>query len=282
MSVRTGLLACALLAIPAAAQPQAFEVVSVKPDKTGDPRQMRMQVLPGRFSASALPLRVLLSYAYEFPMNPSSRVIGIPDWVNREMYDIEAKAPEGSFPAGLSATEVKARMQPLLRRMLADVFKLNMRVETKDLPAYLLTVASGGPKLQPSATAEKDCPVGPMSAETCHQINGGMGRGLHSKAVTMSDVAHHIENWTDLPVLDRTGLPGLYAIDTEGWVPMALPPPPPTNIPAVRPTGGDGDMFDPARPTIFVILRRLGLDLKKDRGPVQTFTVEHIEKPAEN
>jgi len=120
-----------------------------------------------------------------------------------------------------------------------------------------------------------------MSAETCHQINGGMGRGLHAKAVTMADVAHHIENWTDLPVLDRTGLPGLYAIDTEGWIPMNLPPPPPTNIPAVRPNG-DGDMSDPARPTLFVILRRLGLDLKKDKGPVETFTVEHIEKPAGN
>jgi uncharacterized protein (TIGR03435 family) len=281
MSVRTGLLACALLAIPAAAQPQAFEVVSVKPDKTGDPRQMRMQVLPGRLSASSLPLRVLVSYAYDFPMNPSSRVMGIPDWVNHETYDIEAKASEGAFPAGLSAAEVKARMQPLVRRMLADCFKLNMRVETKELPAYLLTVAPGGPKLEASAIAEKDCPVGPMSAATCHQINGGMGRGLHAKAIDMSDLAHHIENWTDLPVLDRTGLHGLYAIDTEGWVPMTLPPPPPTNIPAARPNG-DGDMFDPGRPTIFVILRRVGLDLKKDRGPVETFTVEHIERPAAN
>jgi len=41
-------------------------------------------------------------------------------------------------------------------------------------------------------------------------------------------------------------------------------------------------MSDPGRPTIFVILRRLGLDLKKGTGPVETFTLEHVERPAGN
>ena len=281
MSVRTGALVCALLAAPAFPQAPAFEVVSVKPNRTGDPRNMRLQVTPGKFAASSMPLRVLIVFAYELPMNPSPRVIGMPDWVNHEMFDVEAKAADAAFPPGLSALEVKARMQPMLRRLLADYFHLDMRVAPKEMGVYALTVAAGGPKLQKAAIEEKDCPTGPIDQSTCHRFQGGIGRGLHTNAANMTDLAAHIENWTDLPVVDRTGLDGLYAMDTEGWAPMALPPPPPDGIPPLRPSG-DGDMRDPGRPTLFVLLHRLGLELKRDRGAVETYTVERIERPPAN
>ena len=281
MSVRTSALVCALLALPAAAQSPAFEVVSIKPNRGGDPRNMRVQIAPGKFSASSMPLLMLIRYAYEFPINPSPRVIGVPDWAIREVFDVEAKAPEGMFPPGLSAIEVKARMQPMLRRLLADYFRLDMRVAPKEMAVYALTVAPGGPKLQKAAIEEKDCPVDLADPASCHRFQGGIGRGLHGKAVDMQDLAGYIENWTDLPVVDRTGLEGLYAIETEGWAPMALPPPPPDNIPPLRPSG-DGDMRDPGRPTLFVVLRRLGLDLKRDRAAVETFTVNRLEHPPAN
>ena len=44
----------------------------------------------------------------------------------------------------------------------------------------------------------------------------------------MDDLAQYIENWTDLPVVNRTALSGLFAVSTEGWKPMRLPPPPPS------------------------------------------------------
>jgi uncharacterized protein (TIGR03435 family) len=281
MSVRNTVIVCALLAIPAAAQTPPFEIVSIKPNRTGDMRNFRLHVSPGKFSATAMPLRILLSYAYEFPVNPSARVSGIPDWTLRELYDVEAKAPATAFPAGLSAVEVKARMQPMLRRMLVDYFHLDMRVAMKEMPVYAVSVAGGGPKLQKAAMDEKDCPPDFSETSVCHRFLGGMGRGMHATAVSMKDLAAFIENWTDLPVVDRTRLDGLYAIETEGWVPMNLPPPPPDGIPPLRPSG-DGDMHDPARPTIFVILRRFGLVLKRDRAPVETYTVERIERPAAN
>jgi uncharacterized protein (TIGR03435 family) len=87
----------------------------------------------------------------------------------------------------------------------------------------------------------------------------------------MDDLALYIENWTDLPVVNRTGVNGLFAVETEGWAPMNLPPPPPGIPPAAR--------FDDL-PTIFTVLRRLGLELKQQVATVPVYTVEHIDRPA--
>jgi len=130
---------------------------------------------------------------------------------------------------------------------------------------------------------DKGCTALPKDAQPCHHFNGGMGRGMHAKAVNMADLAGFIENWTDHPVVDKTGLDGLYVIESEGWTPMRLPPPPTGNVPnpAARPSG-DGDMSDPARPTLFMVLQKLGLELKQQKAPIDVYLVEHIERPAAN
>ena len=69
-----------LLAWPAVAQSQTFEAVSIRPARSGDPRNMRMQVQPnGDLIASAVPPITLLSYAYDMPVNPSWRLSSLPD-----------------------------------------------------------------------------------------------------------------------------------------------------------------------------------------------------------
>ena len=87
----------------------------------------------------------------------------------------------------------------------------------------------------------------------------------------MDNLVQYIENWTDLPVVNRTAVSGLFAVETEGWTPMRLPPPQTGNPPAVR--------FDDL-PTIFTVLRKLGLELKKQEATVPVYTVEHSERPA--
>jgi uncharacterized protein (TIGR03435 family) len=72
-------------------------------------------------------------------------------------------------------------------------------------------------------------------------------------------------------VVNRTTINGLFAVETEGWTPMRLPPPPPGNAAAAR--------FDDL-PTIFTVLRTLGLELKQQEGTVPVYTVQHIERPA--
>ena len=259
-----------LLAVPAVAQSQAFEVISVKPARPGDPRDMRMRVLPnGDLHASAVPVLLLLRYAYDVPVNPSPRLSGLPSW--RETYDIEAKAPANAVPPGLPEVEKRSRMQAMIRGLLADRFKLVMRVEQKTMLVYVLGVANGGPNLQKSGIAEKDCIFDTGTPESCHNFIVGRGHPLNARAINMDDLAQYIENWTALPVVNRTAITGLFAVETEGWTPMRLPPPPPASPPAAR--------FDDL-PTIFTVLRRLGLELKQQEATVPVYTVVHIERPA--
>jgi uncharacterized protein (TIGR03435 family) len=260
-----------LLAWPAVAQSQTFESVSIKPARSGDPRNMRLRVLPnGDLEASAVPVLVLVRYAYDVPVNPSPRLSGLPGW--RDSYDIDAKAPANAIPAGLPESEKRGRTQRMIRGLLADRFKLKMRVDQKTMPVYALIVASGGPNLQKSTIAEKDCIFDTGTPESCHNFTEGRGfHALNATAINMDDLVQYIENWADLPVVNRTALSGLFAVETEGWRPMRLPPRPP----GFPQTPNFDDL-----PTIFSVLRTLGLELKQQEATVPVYTVEHIERPA--
>jgi uncharacterized protein (TIGR03435 family) len=216
-----------------------------------------------------------LTYAYDVPSNPSPRLSPLlPDWTLREKYDIEAKAPANAIPPSLQESEVRIRNQQLIRILLADRFRLVMRVENKMMAVYALTVASGGPKLQRSAMTEKDCIFDP-DPEACHNFRGGLGHPLNAKAIDMDDLVYYIGNWTDLPVVNRTALSGLFTVNTEGWFPMRLPPPPPdVATPAVNPFAG--------LPTIFMVLNKLGLALMQQEDVLPVYTVERIERPVAN
>ena len=251
-------------------QSQSFATITIKPARSTDTGNTRMQVLPnGNLIASAVPVVRLLSYAYDVPVNPSSRLSGLPEW--RETYDIEAKAPANAIPSGLQESEKHHRMQQMIRGLLADRFKLVMRVEQKPMTVYALTVANGGPKLQKSAIAEKDCI---FDTDGCHSFAGGLGHPLIATAIDMDDLADYVSNWTDLPVVNRTALSGLFTLNTEGWVPMRLPPPPPNST-------SDANAFA-GLPTIFSVLGKLGLELKRQDDRLPVYTIERIERPTAN
>ncbi len=116
----------------------------------------------------------------------------------------------------------------MLQALLADRFKLGIHAVSTEMPVYALTMAKGGPKLEKADIEEKDCPEGqpemtlggPVTA--CHVFNGGRGRGLHARAADMADLVGFVEGWTDRPLLDKTGIKGLYRFDTSGWLPMEV------------------------------------------------------------
>src|SRR5579872_7022676 len=183
-------------------------------------------------------------------MYPRTRPRGSPAFptgLSRERYDVDARAPEGAVPPGLPDAEFRTRMRSMVQTLLADRFRMKVRHETREMTVWAIEVAKDGPKLKKAAYDDNNCSSIPKDAPACHQFFGGQGRGLHAAAVNMSDLAHYIENWTDHPVVEQTRLTGLYSMDTDGWTPMRMPPPPVGNVPnpAARPNG-DGDMSDPA------------------------------------
>src|SRR5262249_18351740 len=131
-------------------------------------------------------------------------------------FDVEGKA---ELP-GLKGRARELEMKRMLQTLLEERFHLVLRRETKEVPIYAILVGKNGPKLTKAKIEEADCPDGRPDSSSCHVINGGMGRGLHAKAADMADVALFAGNWTDRPLIDKTGLTELYELDTEGWAPM--------------------------------------------------------------
>ncbi|HVW07274.1 MAG TPA: TIGR03435 family protein [Bryobacteraceae bacterium] len=274
--LRTEFFAALFLVFPATASAQtpAFAVASVKLHKDG-PIQ-RSGFSGGRFTFTG-PLIFLIAEAYQLPVNSSPRLTGAPQWLGgrNDMYDIDAN---GTFPDNLTTSARKERERLMLQSLLADRFKLVIRHETKEMPVYVLVVDAGGPKLEKSSVTEADCPQAESDGQVpCHQFNGGQGRGLHARAASMDDLASFVENWTNRPLLNRTGITGLWKIESQPWLSIDAPDNPPA--PGAKGEGGV-DMAD--LPTLFQVFEKLGLKMKADRAAVEAYTIVDIQRPTEN
>src|SRR5262249_29255683 len=132
--------------IDASSSTAAFEVASIKANKSGDGRVMVAMPPTGRFTATNVPIRLLVQNSYG--LQPF-QIVGGPSWMTSDRFDIVAKAPDGFTPD---------QFRPMVRNLLADRFKLKAHVETREMPTYALIVARAdgklGPKLTPSKT---DC-----------------------------------------------------------------------------------------------------------------------------
>jgi uncharacterized protein (TIGR03435 family) len=270
--MRNAALAAALFLADLSAQAPVFTAASIKASAP-DARGIAMQFLPGRMVLKNLPLHIIVASAYNLPFQ-GPRMTGGPDWIRTERYDLEATA---TLPSEVRGQARILRMRQMLQALLADRFKLSVRRESKELPVYAVVVAKDGPKLQKANVEEKDCPDAPTAdGFTCHEFTGGQGRGLHGKAVDMADLARYVENWAERPVIDKTGIRGLFQIDTKPWIPMRLGP-----APSAGAKGEDGSEVADL-PTLFDVFTRMGLKLDAQRAPVDIFEITHIERPAGN
>jgi uncharacterized protein (TIGR03435 family) len=224
------LVVVSVVALAARAQaPPAFEVASVKLNNSdargGTPPQF---VSGGRFVSTNMPLLYVVAAAWNLPFQ-GPRLNGAADALSllRDRYDIEAKAPADAFPPGMTEQARLEKMRLMLQALLVDRFKLVVRKETRELPIYAVVVGKGGPKLERAKTDEAQCFAGVKDfGAICHSFNGGQGRGLHGAAVDMADLALYVENWAQRPVVDKTGIKGLFHIETKPWQPITLGPAP--------------------------------------------------------
>jgi len=158
--------------------------------------------------------------------------------------------------------------------MLADRFKLVIHPETSELPVYALTVRKSGPKLEGANLEEQDC-IADKHID-CHNLRVATN-GVRGSAVTMDDVAQVVSNWTDRPVINRTGLTGLYKFETQGWGPILFGL---AGMPSATSPAEEG--LDPNAPTIVSVFSRLGLNLEPTKAPIDTYVIEHVERPSAN
>jgi uncharacterized protein (TIGR03435 family) len=252
----------------AIAQAQSFTSIEIKPARSADLQSRRVRVfLNGNLIATSVNAITLISEGYGVPANQSDRLSTLPAWVYSERYDIEAKVSPGAKRVTPSDGNVSELTRNTFRQVLADRFHLVMRTENKRVSAYGLVIAHGGPKLK--LANPSDC-VFDTATEGCHTFIIGFGHPLNARAIDMDDLAHYIENWMDLPVVNKTSLTGVFTMSTEGWQPMRLPPPPPN---------GAGKVDFTHLKTIETVLRGLGLELHKEVVTLPFYTVEQIQRP---
>jgi uncharacterized protein (TIGR03435 family) len=281
MTYRMGYLAVfCVMSLPLGAQTApatapAFEVASIKANHSAD-RRMMMDMAPGgRLNATNLSVRQLIVTAYRIK---DSQLSGGPAWIDSEHYDISAKAEGPATPE---------QLQLMMQTLLADRFKLSLRHETKEMPVYALVVAKDGPKLHENKEAEKAREEAKSDAVKPGSANAPgakgqfmrMGRGLLSaQGAPLNTLADSLSRLLGRVVLDKTGLTGLYDFELK-WTPDE------SQAQMFKgPDGGDSaPPPDASGPTIFTALQeQLGLKLESQKGPVEVFVIDHVEKPTEN
>jgi bla regulator protein BlaR1 len=259
----------------AAQPPYEFEVASIKPsplDASGG-YMTNLARASDRFSARNLELMKLIRAAYGIPMAAEdSRITGGPSWLRSEKYDVDAKI-DGSMVDELKTLSQDQRtlaQQQMLQALLRDRCKLAIRRETKDLAIYTLVSTKSGPKLQDA---------NPGETSSLSYGGGGATRSITGQARSIANFAQALSVALGCPVVDKTGLTSKYDFKLE-WTPddnqeqSSL-----TGAPNDRPPSPP----DSIAPSIFeAIQEQLGLKLVSGKGPVDTFVIDHAERPSAN
>jgi uncharacterized protein (TIGR03435 family) len=255
-----------------------FEVASVKPNKSGDQRVMIQMPPNGRYTATNVALRMLLRQAFDVQ---DFQIVGGPNWLATDRFDIVAKPPEG-----MTRPE---EMRLLLRALLADRFKLVAHNETREMPIYSLVVARADGKLGPKLSAAKvDCdarfaaarrggppPAFPAPGQPVECGFMAAPGNMNVGGMPMLELARFLSPMVGRIVIDKTSLQGrydfqmTYAPEGRGFGP--------------GPAGPDAPPVDPNTPSLFTALQEeLGLKLESERGPVDVVVIDRVEQPSED
>lgn len=232
----------------------SFEVATIKPSAP-DARGKGFGGPPGRFLTRNTTLDDLIMYAYGVH---TKQIASGPDWLETAKFDIEAKPDTPG-----QASDKQNRL--MMRKLLVSRFGLKFHEEKRELSAFVLTVAKGGPKLEKS----EDDPGTPITFAFRNLGN------LIFRNITMPDFASWMQTVLDRPVVDHTKLEGRFQ-GTLKWNPdetqFAIfgPPPHPS-------TEAD------APPELYkAIQEQIGLKLDAEKTPVDVMVLDHVEKPSEN
>ncbi len=249
-------------AIPEPPKPMApdadpsLEVATIKPSQPDRPGRAFLW-RGDRFITFNTTLMALIGFAYDVQ---EKQVIGGPDWMNSDKFDIEGKPDTPGTPS-------TAQLRIMVKKLLADRFQLKFHNDKKELAAYLLTADKSGPKM----TKDDNNPNG-LPGLFFRQLGD-----LNVRNATMQDFAHLMQSAVlDRPVVDQTDLTGRWDFELK-WTPdesqfsgMGMRPPPPSDAPDAPP------------PLFTAIQEQIGLKLESGKAQVDVMVVDHVDKPSPN
>jgi uncharacterized protein (TIGR03435 family) len=188
-----------------AAQPR-FDVVDIHPSPYSFFSTYFRISLQGtdRYLLRQATLLDMISAAYSIDQ---AHVLGGPTWLDFDRYEVTAKQPPAT-PADTSRL--------MLRTLLADRFNLVVHNDTRPMPAQILTVGKGTPKIKPAAdtTVPSVCQFHPPA--TPPDPNSPPASYTYScRNMTMEQYARAMPRFGPgaMAVVDQTGLKGPWDFD---------------------------------------------------------------------
>ena len=262
----------ALLLIPLFADGQSntapaihFDVVSIKQNRTGEPRGgVEIPSEGNRLVVTNSPMYRIIGFAFDRQRN--DLIEGVPDWARSERWDIEAKVADENRTAFHALTFVQKKA--MLQSILEERCKMNAHMAKKEVPVYAVVVAKTGLKMHRSSTP------GPEGPSPVWNITQGHGQ-IHGRAVPIDALLYALSGASlERQVVDHTGLTGVYDFDLV-WTPEdAIDAQSTSNS-----TGGS----EPPPPSIFTAIQeQLGLRLEATKAQVDAVIVDHLERPSPN
>ena len=236
--------------------PQMFDVASVKPNLSGS-GSVSAGTSRGRLTATNISVRTLILKAFHVQ---DFQVSGGPGWLGSERYDVVAKTENTS----ISDNDLWLLLQPLL----AERFHLKFHRETKQLAVYSLTVAKGGPRLQPHAGND----------EPTMRVSVGSGKArMEATNTSMAKLADSLSDHVDHIVIDRTGMKNGYDFKLE-WAQEH-----PGEPAGASTLGTLQEQLGLTGPSVFTAVQeQLGLKLESGKGPVGMIVIDGVEKATAN
>ena len=227
------------------AQSPAFEVATVKVNRSGSGASNGPRLTNGRLSAENGTLKRFLQVAYDL----NALQISGPGWLDSDRFDLAAKSPQGVPDSDL---------MPMLQSLLKERFQLTLHRENKEMPVYDLIVAKEGLKI--SVFDPSHIPPTPPRNGAASMIIGPM---------TISGLAKTLTPAAGRPVIDKTGLEGRYFCAVT-FSPLKAQTN--SNVTEVAPL----DIFA-------AVQQQLGLKLEPAKALREILVVDHAERiPREN
>jgi uncharacterized protein (TIGR03435 family) len=250
----------------AGAEPLKFEVASVKVAGSGmngvrggcrgvdsvfsAEEQQRGGIPPlGRCRITDARLSHLIGIAYGVTMQALDTG---PDWIQRGdlRFDVEGKAEN-------PASATRQQLLTMLQNLLVERFQIKFHQVTKEEQGFALLVAKNGPKLRASTSEDPKLTfIGPSGQELPKPM---------SRAIQVNARKYSLSGLTELitfvgnigPGVDRTGLAGVYDF-TLAW-------------------------NEEEGPSLASALRdQLGLEVRREKVPVNRFVLDSAQKPTPN
>jgi uncharacterized protein (TIGR03435 family) len=233
-----------------AAQRPTFEVASIRPAVTqgaGGEGSTRSQIetAPDGLIMRNISLGEMVEWAYGLE---HAQVLG-PGMLENRRFDVRTRTAQ---------PEPDATLRLMLQNLLAARFNLKLHHEKKPTSVYELVAGKRGPRLPPDKSSK--LPASYPRERFPRVVDG-------SFVFTNTSMAEFAQQLTelrgiDLPVVDRTGIQGVYDITLKGAAAAMLQT--------------DG-------PSLLTLIReQLGLKLVAAKDPMEVIVVEHAEEPSGN